>query len=54
MAALTKERHLSGQKPRMIASMNFMTVQTVLWYRRMFKGIRTSLFGVTFVTEIIY
>ena len=54
MATLTKERHLSGQKPRMVTSMHLMTIQTVLWYRRMFKGIGTSLFGMAFVTEIIY
>jgi hypothetical protein len=54
MAALAEKRYLSDQELAMVAPMNFVTIQTILLYRRMLKGIRPPLFGMTLVTEIVY
>ena len=54
MATLAKERHPSGQKPAMITSMNFVAVQAVLWNRHMLKCKGPSLFGMAFITELVY
>jgi hypothetical protein len=54
MTTLAKERHPPGQKPAMITSMNFVAVQAVLWNRHMLKCKGSSLFGMAFITELVY
>ena len=54
MATLAKERHPSGQKPRMVTAMDLVAVQTVLGDRHMLKCIGASLFGVALITKIIH
>jgi hypothetical protein len=54
MAALAKERYPLDQKPRMVASMNLVAVQAVLGNGHMLKCKGSSLFGVAFVTKLVY
>jgi hypothetical protein len=54
VAALADKRHLSDKELRMVAAVDFMTVQAVLRNRRMFKCIGSSLFSMAIVAKIIY
>ncbi len=54
MAALTKERYPSHEKPRMVASMDLMTDQAILRNRGVLEGIGTPLFRMAFITKFGY
>jgi hypothetical protein len=54
MAVLAKERYPLDQKPRMVAPMNLVAVQAVLGNGHMLKCKGSSLFGVAFVTKLVY
>lgn len=53
MAALAKKRHFSDQKLGMVASMDLVTIQTVLRNGRMLESIGPSLVGMAFVTKVV-
>jgi hypothetical protein len=54
VATLAEKRNFSNQELAMVAPVNFVAVQAVLRYGRMLKCERSSLFGVTLVTKIVY
>jgi hypothetical protein len=54
VAALAKEGHLPYQKLQVVTSVNLVADEAVLWNRGMFKGKGSSLFSMTFITEIVY
>jgi hypothetical protein len=53
MAVLANERHLSGQKSGMVASVGFMADQAILRYGKMLPHKRPSFFRMAFVTELV-
>jgi len=53
MAILANQRHLLGQKLRMVASMGLMADQAVLCHRDMLPHEGPSFFCMAFVAELI-
>jgi hypothetical protein len=53
VATLAEKRNFSHQEFGVIASVNFVAVQTVLLNRGMLKGIGPPFFRMTFITEVI-